>query len=284
VIVLGGSEGIEILRHPPFRTVVEIPSVASPSHSFVALGSGGNAVAFSAQFTVRLDASATPEEVHVSPDPLFLLSYAPTVQLAVQARYADFSLRDVAPTDTGLGFQSLDASIAAVDPFGRVQAHGDGSSSILVSFNGRTREVPVVVDLTPADDDRALTVNRQCGGNPSGLTVSGSRGGRPVLGASLTLRLDPACLGYAQGAVFGYAAGGFRVLGGGQALCVDETSTRFFLIPVASASPSVTFPIPNTLALVGARFSTQGAVTGPVVPGSRPFQLTNALEFRIGAF
>jgi pimeloyl-ACP methyl ester carboxylesterase len=284
VVILGGAGGVEVLQKAPFRTVVEIPSVADVSHTLVALGWTDHSLAISGQLLLRLDGSTVPESLVVSPDPLFLLPYEPCVQLAVQARYADLSLRPVRPNDPGLSFQSSASAIATVDLEGRVCARGNGRASIGVTYNGRSLEVPVIVDLTQADDHRALASRRQCGQNPGGFDVSGSTGGRPVTGATVALHLDPASLGYGTGLLLGYEESGSLALSRGQMLCIDLSSPRLFAIPVTATTTSQTFRIPNSPGLVGYTFTAQALLSNPIGPGAPATQFANAWDFRVGTF
>jgi len=288
VIVLGG-DGLQILDHPPFQAVVRVPKDAIGTQVISAFAWGGSTLGVALDVAVTLNPFTDLDGLLVTPDPLFLFPYAPVVQLAVTAHYRDQALRQLEPDDAGLSFRSLNPAVATVDPRGNVTAQAEGGTTIEVTLKEplglvlvRTG-VPVYVTLVPADDGRALAIRRDCGANPGGYSVSGSHGGRPVLGGTLALSLDLPRLGYSRGAILLSDAAGYDAFSGGQVLCVERASPRFMSLPLSVGATSRSILVPANMSLLGVRLYTQGIAFGRSLPSLPVFQLTNAWDFRVGA-
>jgi len=283
VAVLAGSE-VFLRDEEPYVVFVRVPANAVgvvPIYG-MALDAGYN-LAMGAELFISVNPFPGVASVYATPDPLFLTLHDPSIQLGVRAVYNDGSLRYLDPDDPGLSFVAVSGSVAAVDGEGHVSAVAPGETTVRVGYGGKLAQVPVHVVTDEGDDgSRALALRRDLSGNVGSLQLSGSQGGRPVLGASITLRLDLAATGHASGVVFLHVDPLHYPVPGGQALGVDLRSPASLVFPVLPGADSYSHSLGSSPVMIGLRLSAQGIHFGAAPSSAPSLAFSNVWDFRIG--
>lgn len=268
-----------LLDEQPFLVFVEIPPTAVgavPVFGF-AFDRYKN-LAIGAELVLTLNPLSGLASVQAFPDPVFLTLDSPSVQVAVRAIYSDGSLRHVSPNDSALSFSMAAGGVAAVDDEGRVTAIAPGETELVIDFGSQTTSIPVFVVTDKGDDGtRALALRRDIGANEGSLRLTGSAGGRPILGGSLELTLDLSVTGHTSGLIWGQLKPLYYPFAGGQVLGIDINSPRLFSFAAVAGNETHTFDLGNDASLIGVRVHVQGILSSGV-----PMRLTNAWDLRIG--
>ncbi|TCZ75471.1 hypothetical protein E0485_17220 [Paenibacillus albiflavus] len=116
---------------------------------------GGKSVSVSVTVTVTVTELTS---ISVSPDSVSL-EVGKYSQLAVTAKYSDESEKDVT-SDATYSVPDTDKDIVTVDNTGKVTAVGEGITTVSVSYEGKSSEVPVKVTTTPVEPElKSITIS-----------------------------------------------------------------------------------------------------------------------------
>lgn len=175
---------------------------------------------------------------------------------------------------------------SAIANVGDLDASGDSDLVIGAPYDGSGgSEQGVFWDVFLGCARPAVASLRNLGfRNPLSYSLTGSDGGRPVIGGTLTMHVDASgTTGHLASTVLGYLSSTDVILpGGGQRLLVDVTHPTGDLLGlgVHRGDLQATVQMPDILALCGVTLYTQGVH----LLGVRPYALTNAWDLTFGAF
>jgi hypothetical protein len=282
VWVIAGGRGYR-KQTSPFLVLVEMPADTVGVVPIYALAFGPGNFTVSADLIITMNPAPSLDKLYALPAPVFLTYDSPTVQLGVRALYTDGSGRLVDPEDDDLHFTMVPGGVASVDGEGRLSALAPGVTSVIVGYAGKTVTIPVIVVTHEGDDGtHALALRRDLAGNVGSLKLSGSKGGRPVLGSTLSFQLDLSTTGHAAGAILLRPDPLFYPAPGGQAVGIDLFSLPLAGFPVVPGANTVTVTVPAPAILIGQRIYCQGIHFGSAPTSAPVVAFSNTWDLRLG--
>ncbi len=135
-------------RLSPFEIPVTLPNKIG-SVVLEAYGIDQTEHEYSTQITLTLETTSSLQEIRVSPKKLNF-EFLSDRSLVVKGLYLDGTTIKITSPKTGTTYEMLSGNNGVVEvfPWGRVVAKGNGQDTIIVSNNGITKAVPVVVQVT----------------------------------------------------------------------------------------------------------------------------------------
>lgn len=156
--VLLSGQGVALVDDSaPFKFEVVIPLETSGSLSLSATGKNdNNDFAFSAPITLQVNASVFLSSMSVSQELLKFSQIGQSQPIGVTGNFNDGSVRDIASSDDGTTFASMNNNIVQVTRNGVVTAIGNGSTTIIIRNGSHQQVVDVIVEDYEKDNDEDI--------------------------------------------------------------------------------------------------------------------------------